>query len=65
MKTLRKIAGKMYYQILDQERSTNVRGDCNTENNEWMYKRKRKWNQHTSRMEEGRIVGIAREQILY
>ncbi|XP_030765794.1 uncharacterized protein LOC115889857 [Sitophilus oryzae] len=60
MKILRKITSKT---LLDRERSNNIRKTCKVDNiNEWVLSRSREWNEHISRMDEGRIVRSARDK---
>ena len=60
MKILRKIAGKT---MLDRERNENIRRTCGTEDvNQWLLGRKNEWNQHINRMEDTRVVKIARDK---
>ena len=61
IKVLRGIAGKT---LLDRETSENIRRTCEIEEdiNCWVLKRKKQWNEHISRMEEKRIVRIARDK---
>ena len=61
IKVLRGIAEKT---LLDKETSENIRRTCGIEEdiNCWVLKRKKQWNQHISRMEEERIVRIARDK---
>ena len=60
MKVLRKIAGKT---LLDRERSDNIKRTSKVENiNEWILGRKHEWNAHISRMDQERIVRIARDK---
>ncbi|XP_045473979.1 uncharacterized protein LOC123680232 [Harmonia axyridis] len=60
MRVLRRIAGKT---LFDREKSENIRRTCGVENiNEWVLGRKREWNDHISRMDEERMVRIARDR---
>ncbi|XP_045463812.1 uncharacterized protein LOC123673370 [Harmonia axyridis] len=60
MKILRKIAGKT---LFDRERSDNVRRTCGVDNiSNWVLARKMEWNDHISRMDQRRIVRIARDE---
>ncbi|XP_030760558.1 uncharacterized protein LOC115885711 [Sitophilus oryzae] len=60
MKILRKIAGKT---LLDRERSDNIKQTCKVGSiNEWVLSRRREWNEHIGRMDEGRIVRSARDK---
>ena len=61
MKVLRGIAGKT---LLDRETSESIRRTCGIEEdiNYWVLKRKKQWNEHISRLEEERIVTIARDK---
>lgn len=60
MKILRKIAGKT---LFDRERSDNVRRTCGVDNiSDWVLARKMEWNDHISRMDQRRIVRIARDE---
>ena len=61
IKVLRSIAGKT---LLDRETSENIGRTCGIEEyiNCWVLKRKKQWNEHISRMEEKRIVRIARDK---
>lgn len=59
MKVLRRILGKT---LLDQERSETIRRNCQTENvADWVSNRKKEWNNHINRMDNNRIVRIARD----
>ncbi|XP_030750469.1 uncharacterized protein LOC115878197 [Sitophilus oryzae] len=60
IKIFHKTPGRM---LLDRERSENIRQTCMVENiNEWVLNRKREWNDHINRMDEGRIVSTARDK---
>lgn len=60
MKVLRKIVGKT---LLDRERNENIRRSCQVDNiNEWVVNRKIEWNEHIHRMDQDRIVKIARDK---
>lgn len=60
MRVLRRIAGKT---LLDRERSEDIRKTCIVENvNHWVLGRKREWNAHIGRMDENRMVRIARDK---
>lgn len=60
MKILRKIAGKT---LLDRERSDNIRRTCRVDNiTDWVLGRKMEWNGHISRMDQQRVVRIARDE---
>ena len=60
MRVLRRIAGKT---LLDRERNESIRRACKVENvNEWVLSRKEEWNEHISRMDNRRIVRVARDK---
>ncbi|XP_060522502.1 uncharacterized protein LOC132699671 [Cylas formicarius] len=60
MKILRRISGKT---LLDRERNENIRQSCGVDNmNEWVLQRKRQWNDHINRMQDGRLVKIVRDK---
>ena len=60
IKILRKIAGKT---MLDRERNENIRRKCGTKDvNQWLLGRKNEWNQYINRMEDTRVVKIARDK---
>ncbi|KAK9881036.1 hypothetical protein WA026_014379 [Henosepilachna vigintioctopunctata] len=61
MKILRRITGN----ALDSGGSSQyIRGQCRVENiGDWILKRKSDWDAHIERMDEGRIVKVARDKI--
>ncbi|XP_057666772.1 uncharacterized protein LOC130900278 [Diorhabda carinulata] len=59
MKVLRRIARKT---LLDRERSENIRKCKIYDVNEWVLSRKKEWNEHISRMDNNRLVKIARDK---
>ncbi|KAK9887098.1 hypothetical protein WA026_020042 [Henosepilachna vigintioctopunctata] len=60
MKVLRRITGKT---LLNRERSENVRNMCKVDSiNDWVLNRKQEWNDHINRMDDRRIVRIARDK---
>lgn len=60
MKVLRRITGKT---LLDRERSEIIRNTCKIEDiNGWVSNRKKEWNAHINRMDDRRIVKIARDK---
>lgn len=60
MRVLRRMTGKT---LLDRERSESIRRTCNVESvNEWTLNRKKEWNEHISRMDDRRMVRIARDK---
>lgn len=63
MKTLRRISRKTH---LDSGRSVNILSTCNVEdinnNNNLVLRRKKEWNEHINKMEDRRIVRIARDE---
>ncbi|XP_030767906.1 uncharacterized protein LOC115891558 [Sitophilus oryzae] len=62
MKIIHKITGKT---LLDRERRDNIRQTCKVDSiNEWVLSRRREWNEHISRMDEGRIVRSAHKSPL-
>ena len=60
MRVLRKITNNT---IRDMIRNENIRERCKVENiSQWTRKRKMEWNQHIDRMDEKRLVKIARDE---
>ncbi|XP_060524527.1 uncharacterized protein LOC132700944 [Cylas formicarius] len=60
MKILRRISAKT---LLDRERNENIRQSCGVDNvNDWVLQRKRQWNYHINRMQDGRLVKIVRDK---
>ncbi|KAK9884597.1 hypothetical protein WA026_007437 [Henosepilachna vigintioctopunctata] len=60
MKVLRRITGKT---LLNGERSENVRNMCKVDSiNDWVLNRKQEWKDHINRMDDTRIVRIARDR---
>ncbi|CAG9835898.1 unnamed protein product [Diabrotica balteata] len=59
MRLLRRITGNT---LRDRMRSEEIRRKCNIpEINKWTLNRKKEWNEHINRMEETRLVRIARD----
>ena len=49
--------------MMKRGRNENIRRTCRTEDvNQWLLSRKNKWNQHINRMEDTRVVKIARDK---
>lgn len=60
MRVLRKITN---HTLLDKERNRNIREVCKIKPiTEWVADRRKEWNDHIERMEEKRIVRIARDE---
>ena len=61
MKVLRNISGKT---LRDRVRNTEIRRICEVEDIvRWGRQRRRFWNEHVSRMDQSRVVRIARDSI--
>ncbi|XP_045466625.1 uncharacterized protein LOC123675320 [Harmonia axyridis] len=60
MRVLRRIAGKT---LMNRNTSESIRDACGVDNvNYWVLKRRKEWDEHISRMDEGRVVKIARDR---
>ncbi|KAJ4438585.1 hypothetical protein ANN_14532 [Periplaneta americana] len=59
MKVLRRITGKT---LFDRERGQVIRETCNIQQiGQWVIRRRQDWNYHINRMEDGKLIKIARD----